>query len=125
MNLTHLFRLHAILAALYALGLVLAPQVIIGLLSPLPLNPVGTDIARLFGAALVLVAFIAWRASRLTDRSGRRMVASGLLIYTALGAIITAWGQLSGTWSALGWSSIISYLIFVLGYAYFLFFKPN
>jgi hypothetical protein len=53
------------------------------------------------------------------------MVASGLLIYTALGAIITAWGQLSGTWSALGWSSIISYLIFVLGYAYFLFFKPN
>jgi hypothetical protein len=125
MNLTNLFRLHAILAALYALGLVLAPQVIIGLLSPLPLNPVGTDIARLFGAALVLVAFIAWRASRLTDRSGRRMVASGFLIYTALGAIITAWGQLSGTWSALGWSSIISYLIFVLGYAYFLFFKPN
>lgn len=125
MNLTNLFRLHAILAALYALGLVLAPQVIIGLLSPLPLNPVGTDIARLFGAALVLVAFIAWRASRLTDRSGRRMVASGFLIYTGLGAIITTWGQVSGTWSALGWSSIISYLIFVLGYAYFLFFKPN
>ena len=125
MNLTNLFRLQAILAALYALGLLVAPHVLIGLLSPLPLNAVGADIARLFGAALVLITFITWRASRLADRPARRMVAGGLLVYSILGAIITAWGQFAGTWSALGWSSIISYLIFVLGYGYFLFLKPQ
>jgi len=124
MNLTNLFRLHAILAGLYALALILAPRFIIGLLSPLPLNAVGTDISRLFGAALVLVTFITWGASRLADRPARRMIAGGLLVYSTLGAIITAWGQFAGTWSALGWSSIVSYLIFVLGYAYFLFLKP-
>jgi hypothetical protein len=125
MNLTNLFRLHAILAGLYAVGLILAPQFIIGLLSPLPLNAVGTDISRLFGAALVLVTLITWRASRLTDRPARRMIAGGLLVYSTLGGIITAWGQFAGTWSALGWSSIISYLIFILGYGYFLFVKPG
>jgi len=125
MNLTNLFRLHAILAALYAVGLIFAPQFLIGLLSPLPLNPVGTDISRLFGAALVLVTFITWGASRLADRPARRMIAGGLLVYSTLGVIITAWGQLAGTWSALGWSSIISYLIFILGYGYFLFVKPQ
>ena len=97
MNLTNLFRLHAILAALYALGLVLAPQLIIGLLSPLPLNPPGTDVARLFGAALVLVTLVAWGASRLADPAARQMIAGGLFIYAMFGAIITIWGQLAGT----------------------------
>ena len=94
-------------------------------MSPFPLNPVGTDIARLFGAALILVMFIAWRASQLTDRPSRRMVAGGLLLYTTIGAVISTWGQLAGTWNVLGWSTIISYLIFVLGYGYFLFLKPE
>jgi hypothetical protein len=102
-----------------------APGFIIGVLSPLPLNAVGTDISRLFGAALVLVTFITWGASRLADRPARRMIAGGLLVYAILGGIITAWGQFAGTWSALGWSSIISYLIFILGYGYFLFLEPE
>ena len=124
MTLTNLFRIHAVLAALYAVGLVLAPEATIGLLSPLPLNAVGADLARLFGAALVLVAFITWGASLLTDGGGRRMVAGGLFLYTTLGTILTTYGQIRGTWSALGWSSAVSYLFFVLGYGYFLFLKP-
>jgi hypothetical protein len=129
MNLTNLFRLHAILAAVYAAGLVLVPQRVIGLLSALPpalpLNAAGTDLARLFGAALVLVAYIAWRASLLNGREVRRMVAGGLFIYTILGAVITVWGQMAGTWNALGWSSVMSYLFFVLGYGYFLLLRPE
>jgi len=125
MNLTNLLRLHAILAAIYGLGLVLAPEFIVSLLSPFPLNPVGADIARLFGAALILVMFVAWGASQLTDRLSRRMVAGGLLVYTTLGVVISTWGQLAGNWNALGWSTIISYLIFVRGYGYFLFLKPE
>ena len=42
MNLTNLFCLHALLAALYAIALMLAPQLIVGLLSPLPLDPLST-----------------------------------------------------------------------------------
>jgi hypothetical protein len=124
-NLTNLFRLHAILAALYAIGLVLIPQTIIGLLSPTPLNGPGTDITRLFGAALVLVAMLAWGASNQTDRAARRGSAQFLLVYVTLGLIITLLGQLAGTWGPLGWSSVVAYAIFVVGYGYFLFVKPE
>jgi hypothetical protein len=125
MTLTNLFRLHAILAGIYALGLLLVPQTIIGLLSPNPLTPLGIDITRLFGAALVLVTIIAWGASQLTDQASRRLIVGGLLVYTSLGLVITLLGQLAGRWGLLGWSTIVTYLIFVLGYFYFLFIKPT
>ena len=125
MNLTNLFRLHAVLAALYALGLVLVPRVIIGLLADEPLGDVGTDVTRLFGAALVLVTLLSWGASRISDTRARRLIATGLLVYTTLGGVIALLGQLAGTWGVLGWSSIVTYLIFVIGYGYFLFVKPE
>ncbi len=125
MTLTNLFRLHAILAALYALGLVLVPQIIISLLSPNPLTPLATDITRLFGAALVFITLIAWGASRLTDKSSRRLIAGALLVYTSLGLIISLLGQLAGHWGSLGWSTIVTYLIFVVGYGYFLLINPE
>jgi len=125
MNLTNLFRLHTILAAVYAVGLIVVPQRLLSLLTALPLGPVAIDVARLFGVALVLVAYIAWRASVLADREGRRMIGLGLFGYTTLGMVIAIWGQISGTWNTLGWSSVISYLIFVLGYGYFLLFRPE
>lgn len=124
MTLTNVFRLHAVLAALYAVGLVLAPQTIIGLLAPDTLSPAATDITRLFGAALVLIAFLAWGASGLADRAARRLIAAGLLVYTSLGLIVTLLGQLAGRWGPLGWSSVVSYLIFVVAYGYFLFLRP-
>jgi hypothetical protein len=125
MTLTNLFRLHAILAVLYAVGLVLVPQTIMSLLSPNPLSPLATDITRLFGAALVLITLIAWGASQLTDRAARRLIAGALLVYTSLGLVISLLGQLAGHWGPFGWSTIVTYLIFVVGYGYFLFIKPE
>ena len=120
MTLTNLFRLHALLATIYALSLVLAPKVVIGLLSNKPLGGVATDITRLFGAALVLIAIVTWTASRMSDTATRRTIALGLFVYTTLGLVITLPGQFKGTWGAFGWSSIVTYLIFVIGYGYFL-----
>ena len=125
MTLTNLFRLHTVLAAIYAIGLVLFPGVVIGLLSDEPLGSVGTDVTRLLGAALVLVTLLTWAASRMRDTAARRAIALSLFVYTTLGAVITLLGQFAGTWGALGWSSIVSYLIFVVGYGYFLWVRPE
>src|SRR5688500_822808 len=103
MLLTTLFRLHAVLAAAYALALLLIPRLIVGLLAAEPLIAVGTAVARLFGAALTLVAVLAWGAAGLSDRMARRLVAASLLLYSVLGLGITLWGQLDGTWNTLGW----------------------
>ena len=125
MTLTNLFRLHAVLAAIYAIGLVLLPGFTIGLLSDYPLGAVGTDAVRLLGAAMVLITLLTWSASRLRDTAARRAIALSLFVYTTLGAIIALIGQFAGTWGPLGWSSIISYLIFVIGYGYFLWVRPE
>ena len=125
MTLTWLLRLHALLAACYAIGLLAFPRLILGLLSNGPLDPVAVAITQLFGAALVLVTLVAWGASRSTDRSLRRFVTTALFVYTTLGLLLTLGGQLSGTWNRLGWINVASYLIFVLGYGYCLFVRPE
>ena len=125
MTLTNLFRLHAVLAAIYAIGLVLFPGMVTGLLSDVPVGVVGMDITRLLGAAMVLIALLTWSASRMGNAAARRAIALGLFAYTTLGAVITLLGQFAGTWGALGWSSVVTYLIFVAGYGYFLWVRPE
>jgi hypothetical protein len=123
--LTWLLRLHALLAAIYALGLLLLPVLIVGLLSGQALNPVGAAITRLFGAALVLVTVLALGASRSADRPLRRLVTTALWVYSARGLARTLAGQLGGVWNGLGWINVATYLIFVLGYGYCLFVRPE
>ncbi len=124
MTLTWLLRLHALLAACYAIGLLALPRLILGLLSGGPLDPVAVAITQLFGGALVLVTLLAWGASRRTDRDLRRCVTTALFVYT-LGLLLTLIGQLNGTWKPLGWINVASYLVFVLGYGYCLFIRPE
>jgi hypothetical protein len=57
--LSNFFRLHAIIAAVYAPGLLLLPATIVGLKTP-DARRGGHRIARLFGAAHVLIAALAW-----------------------------------------------------------------
>jgi hypothetical protein len=124
-NLTNLFRLQAIVAALYAIGLVVIPDTVGGLLSPLERNALTIETARLFGGSLLLLALISWGASTLESQPARRMIARALLISEALGLILALIGQLQGVWGPLGWSTVVVYLIFALGYAYFLFVQPE
>lgn len=125
MKLNNLFRVHAILAFAYAVLMILIPQFTISLLSPLPLNAIAIDITRILGAAILFVGLMAWGASSLSDKTPRRMIAIGLLVYTGLGAAIALMGQLAGNWGILGWSNFLVYFVVAIGYAYFIFLKPE
>ncbi len=71
------------------------------------------------------MTLLAWGASRRTDRSLRRFVTTALFVYTTLGLLLTLGGQFTGTWNRLGWINVASYLVFVLGYNYYLFIRPE
>jgi hypothetical protein len=43
----------------------------------------------------------------------------------AVGLVATVLGQLSGAVNALGWSTVVIYALFTLGYGYFQFMKPG
>ncbi|HNC91717.1 MAG TPA: hypothetical protein PL000_22525 [Anaerolineales bacterium] len=123
MKLNHLLRIHAFLAFAYAFLLAIFPQFTISILSSQPLNPLSTDITRILGAAILFVGLMALGASKLNSSSERRMIVTGLLIYTALGAVISLIGQLAGNWGVLGWSNFGVYFLVALGYSIFLFQK--
>lgn len=123
MSLNTVFRFHAILAFSYAVLLGLFPNFTLSLLSSQSLNPVGTDITRIFGAAVLLIGILTWGAISLTDQSARKLIAQGLIIYTSLGAIISLMGQLAGNWNTLGWSNVVVYVVIAVGYAYALYGK--
>jgi heme A synthase len=120
MKLTHLLRIHAYLAFAYAILLGLLPQFTVALLSSQPLNPLSTDITRIFGAAVLFVGLMAFGASKLKASAERQMIVTGLFIYTGLGAIISLMSQLAGNWNMLGWSNFLVYFFIALGYAFFL-----
>ena len=125
MRFNTVFRFHAILAFSYAVLMIFAPQFTMGLLTTQSLNPVGLDITKILGAAILFVGLMAWGASTLTDSAARRIIARGLLIYTSLGAIIALLGQIGGNWNVLGWSNVVVYLTVAIGYTYFLFITPE
>jgi len=120
-SLTNVFRLHAILAGLYAILLIVFPIQAIQLLSDIVLSETAADITRLFGAAMVLITYLTWQTSTSNNPEIQQLVARTLFLYTTLGLIISLWGQIVGNWAITGWSNVGTYLIFVLGYGYFLF----
>ncbi len=116
MDLSRLMRFHAGMAAPYALALLLAPTWLIGLLSPHGLGPAGVELARLFGAATVLVSAVAWLGAGIEDARARRKLAGLLWLYTGLGTALTLRGQLAGSWNALGWSNVAVYGVLFVAY---------
>ncbi len=69
----------------------------------------------------MLVTLLDWGGSQHADRHLRQSATTALFVYTTLGLLLTLGGQLTGTWNRLGWINVASYLIFVLGYGYYLF----
>jgi len=79
----------------------------------------GLLVARLFGAALVGYGLITWRFRNTTDAGVLRSLEIALAVPNALGAIVSAYGVISGQVNALGWSTVAIYAIFAAGYGWF------
>ena len=84
-----LMLLHAILALVFGIGFVLAPATVLGLYR-VQTDAAGTFMARLWGAAAIQVGN-----------------AAGL----AVGFVIALFAQLGGLFNALGWSTVILFLL--------------
>lgn len=88
------------------------------------LNDGGTFAAREYGAALIGTLCLTWYARDAAQSQARRAIILHLFIYDAIGALVTLIAQLSGLFNALGWSIVVLYLFFAVGYGYFWFAKP-
>jgi hypothetical protein len=77
--------------------------------------------SRFFGAALINAGLIVWFARNIVDSLGRRSILLASLIANIVGFFVALEGQLKGVANALGWSTVVIYGLFAIGFAYFQF----
>ena len=124
MKLSIVFTANAVVALLFGLGFVIAPA---ATLAPygVTIDEAGVQVARFFGAALLGYAAITWFARNTEKSSARRALVLGLFLGFGIGFVVSLVNQLSGLQNALGWSTVVLYLLFTLAYGYFQFAKPT
>ena len=130
MKLRYLFVLNTIVASIFAAGLLLAPRTLLGLFgvtvgSTVSFNASLNFVAQLLGAALILPGLISWFAGGMTEAGARRSVTVSLFVFEVAGLAVSLLGMLSKAMSVTGWAIVGLFLIFALGYAYFLFMKQS
>ena len=123
MKLSTLFTINAIIAAVFGISFVLIPATMLSIYG-ITLSPAGVVLARLLGAEFLSYSALTWLARNLGETETQRIIILGCLIGFGIGFIAALMGQLKGVFNLLGWSNVIIYLLFTLGYGYFYFTKP-
>jgi hypothetical protein len=80
---------------------------------------------RLAGGSILGFATLMWFGRGSDSQKARRAIALALLVQDAVGFAASLLIALSGSVNARGWSTSVLYALLALGYAYFLFIKPD
>ena len=113
----------SVVAYVFAVGFVVFPTQLVNLYN-VTLNEGGALIAQLFGATLLGFGLLNWAARSFAEGEARQAVMTANLTTDAVGLICALIGQLGGVpgVNALGWSTVLLYLILTAGFAYLRFF---
>jgi Na+-driven multidrug efflux pump len=107
----------AIVGILYGLAFVLFPGPFIALFGSPP-EPHAIVNAQFFGSALIGIGVVGWFARDFRDASAVRGVLIALVATTVVGGLVAIGGVLSGAINALGWTSVLVYVLLLAGSLY-------
>ena len=85
-------------------------------------NPAASLMGQYSALGTIAMALVAWFARNVEDRKAQSAIILAFLITNIIGVIISISGIISGVMKD-GWPVVGIYLLFALGYGYFLFFK--
>jgi hypothetical protein len=123
-SLKTLFIITSIIAFVFGVLFVIIPTPLYslyGIESNMVLNYMG----ELFGAALIALGLISWLSRNITNPEALKAVTLSFFIADGIGFIIALIGQLNNVVNALGWLTVVIYLLLSLGFGYFRFSKQN
>lgn len=123
MKLGNLFVVNAVVAGLFGLALVLVPGQFLAQYG-LAIDAGFGLVAQLFGTALIGYALLTWGARKAGESEARRAIVFALFVADAIGFVVALIAQLKGLVNAVGWSTVVIYLVLAIGFAYFHFAKP-
>lgn len=130
MKLRYVFVLNTIVALIFAVGLLLAPKPMLGIFgvnigAGVTANASINFVTQLLGAALILPGLLTWFASSMADAGARRSVTISLFVFELAGLAVSLLGMLSKVMSVTGWAIVGLFLLFTLGYGFFLFMRQS
>jgi ABC-type transport system involved in multi-copper enzyme maturation permease subunit len=113
----------SIVAFVFGLGFILMPAQLTGYYN-VTLNEGGIFIGQLFGAALLGFGVLNWFGRHFSDEQAQQGLANANIAGDGIGFIFALLAQLNGNAgvNALGWSTVVIYLLLALGFAYLRFF---
>jgi len=113
----------SIVAFVFALGFIFMPAQLTSFYN-VTLNEGGTFVGQLFGAALLGFGVLNWFGRNFGDDQAKQGLVNANLAGDAVGFIFALFGQLGGVpgVNALGWSTVLFYLLLAAGFAYLRFF---
>ena len=114
-----LLVIKAAVCLVFGVLLLLAPAALLRLLGA-SLDVAGMFTAREYGAALIGTLLLTWFARDVKARDAKGAILLDLLVYDAIGVVITLRVVVSGVLNALGWAIVVVYLFFAAGAAYLL-----
>ena len=112
----------AIVCVLFGVGFVLLPNTLMSLYA-LKLGDGGVMMAQLLGASFILLSMLLWLNRDAAGSATQRSFALAMLVGDLIGFAVSLMAQLSGAVGALGWLTVVIYLVMALGFGYFVFAK--
>ena len=123
MKIKSMMSFKAIVVVFFGLGFLFITQTIMSLYG-MNVNSGGITVARLLGQMYILIALLLWLCRNTSDATTKKAFAISVTIGDAIGTIVSLLAVLSGAMNAFGWSAVGIYLIFTIGFGYFIL-KPE
>lgn len=114
-----LLTIKAVVCLVFGLLLLFVPSGLFDVLGA-SLDEVGRIPAHEYAAAMLGTLVLTGLGRTLTDRKVQRIILLDLLVYDAVGFVVTLLPTVSGTLNALGWGIVAVYLFFTVGSGYLL-----
>ncbi len=121
MKLSYLLVVSAVIYGIFGVLLVVASGPLLALFG----EGMGGVYPQLFGAMLIGFAVMNWLVRNALAGEAMRAILVANLVSDAIGGILALIGLLSGVGNGLAWISVIVYLLFALGFGWFLVMGPR
>lgn len=123
MKIKLVMSIKAIVVVFFGLGFLFLTETLM-ILYGLEINSGAVAVGRLLGQMYTLIALLLWLCRNTADPATKKAFAIAVTLGDAIGAAVSLLATLSGAMNSLGWSAFGIYLIFTLGFGYFLL-KPE
>ncbi len=123
MKIKSMMSIKAIVVIFFGFGFLFITQPLMTFYG-MTINSGGIAAGRLLGQMYVVIALVLWFCRNTSEASTKKAFAISITIGDAIGIVVSLMAVLSGAMNPFGWSAVAIYVLFTVGFGYFVI-KPE